>query len=268
MSKLKCPRCKSEVNEDDTFCMSCGNPIKKDVEKKIKEQEEAKVEVKEEIKTEEIENVAIPNPTVVKEEVTPKENKPKSNKAVVIIMLVIILGLLGGLSYFVFFKEEKECEVCKKCPKPEPEIIEKEPTVQYINFSGYRFEMPLDWNFEGDSEDYKFTNEKENIYVLISKLDDITYSTFISEEYQKIYVEKLQSDYDIFINNKEEKKKDNKNYYIMEGTFESYNYIIIVTENEDGIFLTEAQFESNSVYTNKKQEVIDFAISYNKNGKI
>ena len=27
MKKLKCPRCKKEINKDDVFCKECGNPL-------------------------------------------------------------------------------------------------------------------------------------------------------------------------------------------------------------------------------------------------
>ena len=54
----------------------------------------------------------------------------------------------------------------------------------------------------------------------------------------------------------------------MEGVNNSYEYMIIVTKKDNGIFLIESQFENNSIYNNKKQEVIDFALSYMKNNKI
>lgn len=250
MKKLKCPRCKSPIKENDTFCMSCGAPVREETKK-----ENAKRNVEEERK----ENVII-----VEEKL---EAKQKKNIILPIILIVIILILLAVICYFLFFKEEKKCDECN-CPKPEIKYIEKEPTIQYINFNGYRFSMPLDWMFEGDTSEYKFINKEENMYILISDLTEVNYETFISEEYQKVYLEKLQTDYDIAINKSIEKEKNDVEYYLMEGTYNSYDYIIIVTEKEDGIFLTEAQFENNSVYTSKKQEVIDFAISYSENDSL
>lgn len=271
MSKLKCPRCNADIKETDIFCMSCGNPVKRDIDKELKKEKKednikAGKEIKEKIETEKIpieENV-IPSKT----EQIEKNRKTKKGIVTIILLIIIIIALSTTLVYLLVFKEEKECEVCEKCPEPEVEIIEKEPTYQYVNFNGYRFKIPLDWNFEGDSSEYRFINEEENVYVLISNLNSVSYSTFSNDDYQKIYQEKLQTDYNISINNAEEKILDDKNYYLMEGTYESYKYIIVVTENSNGIFLTEAQFENNSVYTNKKQEVIDFALSYTKNNKL
>ena len=267
MSSLKCPRCNADIKETDVFCMSCGNPVKADITEELKKDkkkenyENTENFQKEIIKKEEkkVSNESLP---------IEKNKKSKKGLIAIIVLILIIILLATFLVYLLVFKEEKKCEVCEKCPEPEVEIIEKEPTYQYINFDGYRFKIPLDWNFEGNSSDYRFINEEENVYTLISNVDTVSYSTFVSEEYQKIYQETLQTSYSISINNSEEKTLDGKYYYLMEGIYESYKYIIIVTENSNGIFLTEAQFENNSVYTNKKQEVIDFALSYTQNSKL
>lgn len=265
MKKLKCPRCKKEIKKDDTFCMSCGNPLgnKKDIVSVIDD------DIKRVETIEEQDDVIS---ILYQEKNSEEKKKNKDNKIFIIIILsVVTIILLSVVLYFIFFKEEKKCEVCN-CPKPETKVeiqyVEKEPTIQYINFLGYRFSMPLDWNFEGDGQEYKFINGEENVYVLISSVDSIDYDTFVSSDYQKVYLEELQTSYDISINRKEEKTKEEINYYLMEGLYDSYDYMIIVTKTDEGIFLTEAQFENNSVYTNKKQEVIDFALSYLKNNKI
>ena len=44
--------------------------------------------------------------------------------------------------------------------------------------------------------------------------------------------------------------------------------MILVTKKDTGIFMTEAQFKNNSVLTAKKQEVIDFTLSSNKNDEM
>ena len=267
MSNLKCPRCNAEIKETDVFCMSCGNPVKADVDAELKKEE--KNENVKDTNNIQKEIVNKEEKGIFNENLSMEKNKKSKKGLVTIILLILIIILLAmTLVYLLIFKEEKKCEVCEKCPEPEVEIVEKEPTYQYINFDGYRFKIPLDWNFEGDSSNYRFINEEENVYVLISNLDTVSYSTFVSEEYQNVYQEKLQTDFNISISNGEEKSLDNKYYYLIEGTYESYKYIVVVTENSNGIFLTEAQFENNSVYTNKKQEVIDFSLSYSKNNKL
>jgi len=251
-SKLKCPRCKNKIDYDDVFCRVCGNSVKREMVNKDKVDEVVEpVEKEDKVEENILEN---------------SSNNSKKNKIVIIILLVIILMLALGLFYFLFIKKEKECDKCE-CT-PEIKFVEKKPTIQYINFNGYRFSIPLDWSFEGNTSDYKFINNAENMYVSISSLDTITYDLFISSDYQKMYIEKLQSESDIFINHKEEKSVEELKYYIMDGTYDSYNYVIIVTENENGVFVINAQFENNSVYTNKKDEVINFAVSYVKNNKV
>lgn len=248
MKKLKCPRCKKALKKEDTFCTSCGNPMgtKKDVVSTIDDK----------------------NKTILQEE-TIGDNQTIDNKKLIIKLLSsIIVILIIVLLCVIFLDEEKECICVEQDPNVEIKYIEKEPTIQYINYLGYRFSMPLDWNFEGDDQDYKFINGEETIYVSISNIDTVDYETFVSDDYQKIYLEELQTNYDISINRKEEKTQNEKNYYLMEGVNNSYEYMIIVTKNDNGIFLIETQFENNSIYNNKKQEVIDFALSYMKNNKI
>lgn len=257
MAKLKCPRCKSPLKNNDTFCKSCGAPVRS-------ETKNVKKEIVEKIEEKDIEIVE------KKEEINVNTEQNKKIKFMAILSLsMIILGIILG--YFLFYKEEIKCKVCnecEKCAEPTIEYIEKEPTTQLINFKGYRFLMPIDWNFEGNTDDYKFINEEENLYASIAKLDNIEYETFITKDYQNTYLEKLQTAYNIEIIKKYEEEKDEIKYYVLEGTFESYQYMIVVTKNDTGIFMTEAQFKNNSVLTAKKQEVIDFTLSSNKNDEM
>ena len=248
MSKTKCPRCKTLLKSNETFCMSCGAQVAKET-KNIKE--ETKI------------NEPTENPT--NKDICECNRIKETNQKTLLfpIICVVIVLLLSTIAYLLFFKTEK-CKECI-CPQQEIKYIEKEPTIQYINFQGYRFSIPLDWNFEGNSSEYKFINIEETIYVLVSDLETIDYNTFISEEFRNVYLDTLQTKYDISIKNTREKEQDEKKYYIMEGIRDSYNYNIIITEKESGIFITEVQFESNNVYAEKKQEVINFALSYVKN---
>ena len=249
MKKLKCPRCKKEINKDDVFCKECGNPL--GMEKKLDNQTVDHANEKEET------NVGVTN------------NKLENNKTLIIkILSSIIIILIILLLCSILLRKEKECICIKEDPEVEIKYIEKEPTVQYINYLGYRFSIPLDWDFEGDGQEYKFINKEENIYISISNIDTIDYETFVSNDYQKVYLEELQTNNDISINRKEEISKEEIKYYLMEGVNNSYEYMIIVTKKDNGIFLIESQFENNSIYNNKKQEVIDFALSYMKNNKI
>ena len=179
---------------------------------------------------------------------------------------VVITVLLLFLVYFIFIKDNKKCEVCKHCPDIDEEIkvIEKEPTVQYINYKGYRFAMPLDWKFSDNSGEYKFTNESKNIYVTMKDLDDVTYESFIKEEYLKTYIEKLQTEEDLTIKKHEEKLDEGTYYYVLDGSKSSYPYTIIAVEKENGVILIETQYINNMSYNSKKEEVAKFATSYKK----
>lgn len=294
----KCPRCKKEAKKEDTFCKSCGTPLGRIKNKKeknkdnIKSKEKTIIEEKkekeetpiiEDVKEEIIEEVKEEIVEEVKEEKDNKEIK-ENNKPLIAVLVVIIL-ILGSITcYLAFIKEEKECpkcpdqkecekcqkcEVCEECEECEFEFVGSEQVYQYINFKGYHFAMPIDWTFMGDTDEYKFINEDEDIYVQISELE-IKYEDFIAEDFQKKYVETLQNDYDITINKRYEKKEELEeiSYYVLEGLYESYDYIIIVVEKEEEIFLIESQFKDSFTYSNKKQEVIDFALSKNKNSDV
>ena len=103
MAKLKCPRCKSPLKNNDTFCKSCGAPVrsetknvKKEIVEKIEEKDIEIVEKKEEINVNTEQNIKI--------------------KFMAILSLsMIILGIILG--YFLFYKEEIKCKVCDECEK-------------------------------------------------------------------------------------------------------------------------------------------------------
>lgn len=179
---------------------------------------------------------------------------------------IVIVVLLLFLVYFIFIKDNKKCEVCKHCPDIDEEvkIVEKEPTVQYINYKGYIFAMPLDWKFSDNSGEYRFTNESKNIYVTMKDLDDIPYESFIKETYLKNYIEKLQIEEDLTIKKHEEKLDEGTYYYILDGSKSSYPYTIIAVEKENGVILIETQYINNMSYNSKKEEIAKFATSYKK----
>lgn len=239
MSSLKCPRCKSLIKKGATFCDVCGSPV---------ESEKPSVKIVSE------ENIV--------EQV--KEEKPIKNNCKIIIFALIIVLILFIISFslMIYFMNDRSSTI----PKCEENIkyVEKEPSFQYINFNGYIFKMPIDWNFINNSSDYLFINKAEDIFVQIEYSKDLEFETFISDEYQKEYLELLKSDENIFINNRVLKTKNDINYYSMEGTYDNYNYMIVVVPNVEGIFTIKAEFKDNNAYNNKKSEIIEFALSFNQ----
>ena len=155
-SSLKCPRCKNKINIDDTFCRKCGNPVKSDIVSKTKMGEISEIIDEEKIEKKEIKNE---NDELINKN---ENNSNRINKVLIIILLIVIMLLSSIVFYFLFIKKEKECKTCE-C-NPEIKYVEKEPTIQYINYEGYRFSIPLDWSFEGKDSLYKFINKEENAY--------------------------------------------------------------------------------------------------------
>ena len=110
MKKLKCPRCKKELKKDDTFCMSCGNPIgtKNDIENNYDD----KNNIKEESKSNLCNDL--------------KENKTIDSKKIIIKLLSsLIVILIIVLLCVIFLDEEKECICVQQDPNVEIKYIEK-----------------------------------------------------------------------------------------------------------------------------------------------
>lgn len=183
------------------------------------------------------------------------EKEKKDHKNLVIILLVlVILVLLLVLSYFVFFKEEK---ASGKCSDVEIKEVEVEPKYQYINYQGFKLKMPLEWDFVSLDNVYEISDSDSKIHIELDYLEE-DYNKFIEKDYQKTYLEELQTSDDITINSSEEKD----NYYIFEGTKDSYDYILVAVGNENKTILVNAIFQDKVSYNNYSKDVIKFATSY------
>ena len=171
----------------------------------------------------------------------------EKNSKIVYILFIIIALLSSLLLYFIFFnKNNIECEKCSN-------IIEEEPKYQLINYSNFIFEMPIEWNFV---EDYNISNSNKSIFINIKSLDE-DYNEFISNEYQISFLEEIQTSDDIKISNL--KKEDN--YYLYEGFYNDYRYLIIAIGNDDKTILIKTQFIDEVTYRKEKAKVFDFSLS-------
>ena len=184
------------------------------------------------------------------------EVKEKDNK-IIYIFIIIIAILLSLLAYFIFFKEcNSECKLdCTKCDNPVVEI-QVDPKYQLINYSGFRFKMPLDWDFIDDNNDYTISNKENNIFISFEKIDE-DFELFTSNEYQINYLEKVQTSDNIKID--QSKKEDN--YYMLEGKYNDYNYLIIAIGNDKKTVLVKTQFIDKLTYDDKKNDIIDFVLT-------
>jgi len=146
-----------------------------------------------------------------------------------------------------------------KCDAPiEKEvIIEKKPTYQLINYQGFRFKMPLDWNFVSLDNNYEISNTDENLFISLDYID-LDYNLFITDEYQKKFLEDIQTS----SNTKIENSKNNDNYYYYEGLNNEYNYSITAVGSDEKVILIKAQFINKLSYDKLKESVINFSVSY------
>ena len=180
----------------------------------------------------------------------------KSNKKIVISLIIIIVLLLFAICYLIFFKKN-DCPVCEETKIVEVEI---EPTYQYINYEGFKFKMPLSWDFVKDSNKYEITNEEESIFVNLYSVD-VSYEEFSSVDYQKSYLEEIQTASNTKINKSKEYTKDDINYYLFEGTYNDYNFQIIAVGTSKKVVLVNVQYVNKLAYKDLKDSVLDFALS-------
>ena len=178
------------------------------------------------------------------------EVKEKDSKIVYVLFIVIIV-LLSILIYFIFFNKcEESCVNCKVSPIE----IEVEPKYQLFNYSGFKFKMPLDWDFV--NENINISNKEETIFITFN-VEDIEYDTFISNEYQTRFLEKLQTSDNIKI----DITKNLNNYYVFEGNLNNYNYLIVALGNDKKTILVKTQFIDKVTFDKMKDSIIDFATS-------
>ncbi len=179
------------------------------------------------------------------------EVKEKDNKIVYILILIIAI-LLSLLIYYIFFNNSnKNCDNCEKSTIE----IEVDPKYQLVNYVGFTFKMPLEWDFVGD-ESYNISNKDEKLFISFETISN-DYNTFISDEIQKSFLESIQTSDNIKI----EQIKKQDNYSLYEGIYNNYNYLIVALGNEKKTVLIKTQFVDKLAFDELKNSVIDFAIS-------
>lgn len=185
------------------------------------------------------------------------EKTKKSNNILISVLILIIIILSIVLVYFMFFKKGNESSLCSPITIKEVEV---EPKHQFINFQGFKFRMPLDWDFVSKDNSYELSNKDESLFISLDSID-ISYDEFISEVFQRTFLEELQTSFNIKIEKSSKKDKDKKEFYLMEGTNNSYNYMITVIGNDNKVILVKTQFINNVAFDKLKDLVIDFTIS-------
>ena len=190
---------------------------------------------------------------IKKEEIIKNENN--NSKYINIILLSIIVILIIIIIIIIFNKDEKNCPICDSTNNNETVI---EPSYQLINYDGFRFKMPLDWNFVSNSNKYEIADKESKVYIYL-KSSNMGYESFSEKDYQKEFLEALQTSDDIKIDGSEEKEEGNSNYILYFGTASSYNYLLVAIGNEEKTILINAQFVDKLSYDTLKDKVIEFA---------
>lgn len=187
--------------------------------------------------------------------------KKKNDASTIIYSLIAVIV---ALILVILFLLNNKCSQNDKCRSVAP--IEKELQYQLINYNGYIFRMPLDWSFISDSNNYEITNSKETMYMTLNTIK-VSYDEFVTAEFQHDYLEKLQTENNIKISKSSSGETANVKYYFLDGTYNSYNYCVVVVGDEDSVVLISTEFIDKLTYTNLKQNIIDFAVSASKNNK-
>ena len=133
---------------------------------------------------------------------------------------------------------------------------------QFINFDNFEFRMNKDWKLINNKE---IENDKETMHISLSTLD-VPFDLFVSEEYQKEYLETYQTENNVTINKSQKDINEDKEYFYMDGFNNGYNYYVIVVGNDKKVVLITSEFIDKVTYTNLKQDLIDFALSREMKG--
>ena len=186
------------------------------------------------------------------------EKEKKNNNRVIIISLVIIIIVLLICIFLMLLKPNKEkCPICSSVTIKEVEV---EPKYQLINYNGFRFKMPLNWNFVSTDNKYEISDVDSKLFISFNYYDT-DYSLFSSKEYQRMFLESLQTSGDIKIDSSEELEFNKSKYIVYYGTSNSYNYMLVAIGNEEKIILISSQFVDKLSFDNMKNSVIDFVLS-------
>ncbi len=178
------------------------------------------------------------------------EIEEKDNKIVYILIIVIAI-LLSIVSYYLFFNKCKnDCSKCEITP------LDNEPKYQLINYSALTFKMPLNWSFVNDNTDYAITDSDNKIFISMETIL-ASYNLFITNDYQNNFLEEIQTSNNIKI----DKSKQEDNYYIYEGTYNSYNYLVIAVASGNRVVLVKTQFVDQATYNKQKKNVVEFVLS-------
>ena len=184
--------------------------------------------------------------------------KNENNKKTIILVLAIIIVLLISIIVIMMVTaSNKNCPVCDSVTIKEVEV---EPKYQLINFEGFKFKMPLNWNFVSNDNKYEIADNESKIFISLNN-NNIDFNSFSDKEYQKKFLEELQTSSDIKIDKVEEKKEENFNYIVYYGTASSYNYLLVAFGNENKTILVNTQFVDKVAFDTTKDTIIDFVKS-------
>ena len=197
------------------------------------------------------------NQDILVSTVIDKEKKNDSKK-IIWILLGIIFVLIFALIFVIIDKENSNDKL--KCSSVTIKEVEVDPKYQLINYNGFRFKMPLDWNFVSVDNKYEIVDNDEKLIIELASID-VGYELFSSSEYQKDFLEYIQTIDNIKIDSAKEVVREDKKYYYYEGTNNSYDYLIVAIGNKDKIILVNVKFRDKLALNDLDDTVVDFSLS-------
>jgi hypothetical protein len=184
--------------------------------------------------------------------------KKEKNKPIIYILSIITIVLIIILLYTIFTKNN--CDEELQCSSVTNKEIEVEPKYQLINYNGFRFKMPLNWDFINNDNKYEIADKDDKLYIFFN-IENVDFNLFISNEYQRQFLELIQTSGDIKINLNKVKEESEKKYYLYEGAYKDYDDLIVAVGNKEKTILINAKFIDKISYNELKEEVINFAFT-------
>lgn len=133
---MNCSKCGRPLTGTENVCPNCKNPIKKIVlnnEPELLEEEPKVIEEQVTVVTEK---------PIIQPQKPELEEKPKSNKALIIIITLVVLAVIAVVLFFTVFSPKSTSSKTK-----ENEVVEKPVTETY---AGYTFIIPKGYTAKND----------------------------------------------------------------------------------------------------------------------
>lgn len=231
---MNCKRCNAPITQEDTFCKSCGNNLKEQVNVGMTNSDPTPVNpIHQEfgnatVNTPSVQQVAPQQPSYPNYNNTPNNynygNNNKNNNTMVIVMGVILLIALGIIVFLVFFNkgDNNNNDTANNNGGNDTSYVANNEWYE-TTFLDFKIEVYKDWQYAYSNEHKAFAvvNSREDFAMFVAPLDQ-TYQQTINGK--STIIGNMKYYYGLNYKKDYEKTISNKKIYIIEGTDDEGGY--------------------------------------------